>query len=168
MQRVPAAIAVVASVAFGLVGCGDDSGTAAPSLATEINAAIAAVEVERGPGQEFFEVTATEQFTNVFVATNEATAAVPYVYRDGELEPPAPTLDGAAGFTFAAAAVDFDEDAVLSQIADELPDASIASLSVEGGEGASVRYVVSVRSDVGGVLDVTVGPDGAVLAVDPV
>lgn len=165
MRRVLAAVAFVTAVA---AGCGSSDANTEVAFASDVNAAIAAVEAERGPGQEFFEVTATAQLTNVFVATNEGTAAVPYVYRNGELEPAAPTLDGAEGFTFAAAAVDFDADAVLSQIADELPDASIDSLSVEGGEGGSVRYVVSVRSDVGGVLDVTVSPDGTVLAVDPI
>ncbi len=54
------------------------------------------------------------------------------------------------------------------QIAEELPDSVIQSLSVEGGDGGTVRYVVSVLSDAGGVLDITVGADGTVLSVDPV
>lgn len=52
------------------------------------------------------------------------------------------------------------------RFARELPDASIEALSVEGGEGGTVRYMVSVRSEVGGSLVVTIGPDGSVLAVD--
>jgi hypothetical protein len=76
-------------------------------------------------------------------------------------------LTGASGFTFRADAIDFDEGSILDAVTTELPDATIESLSVEGGEGDTVRYVVSVRSEVGGSLDVTVGPDGAVLAVDP-
>jgi hypothetical protein len=163
-SRLGLAVAVVAGSA--LFGCGDDS--EAGGLPADIRAAVAAVESERGDGQAFFEVTATGVLTNVFVAIDDATAAVPYVYRDGTLEPPAPVLGGAAGYTFTADAIDFDDDEVLSLIADELPDSIIESLSVEGGEGGSVRYVVSARSAAGGVLDITVGADGSVISVDPV
>lgn len=151
-----------------LAACGSDS-DAAPetSFVGDIRVAVAAVEAELGPGQEYFEVTAGPQLTNVFVAIDDATAAIPYVYADGELQPPAPVLTGASGFVFTADAIDFDESTVLGKIAGELPDAVIDTVSVEGGEGGTVRYVVSVRSSAGGVLDVTVGPDGSVLAVDP-
>ena len=88
---------LVASVA----GCSDDGDAGNETDFVEnIQAAIDAVEAERGPGQEFFEVTATPQLTNVFVATDEATAAIPYVYLDGELQAPAPTMTGVSGFTF--------------------------------------------------------------------
>ena len=156
------------AVALFVVGCGgDDSADDVPSLGADIVAAVAAVEAERGVGQEYFEVTAAALVTNVFVAVDDARAAVPYAFVDGELLPPEPRLDGASGFTFTADAIDFDADAVLSQLAEELPEATIESLSVEGGDGGVVRYVALVRSDVGGLLEVTVGPDGAVFAVDP-
>ena len=162
-----ASIGVVAVIASVSSCGGDDGGQPDTGFVADISAAVEAVEAERGPGQEYFEVTAGPQFTNVFVAVEDATAAVPYVYRDGQLEPPAPTLSGASGFTFTAEAADVD-DAILATILDELPEATIEALSIEGGEGDSVRYVVAARSPEGGVLEITVARDGSVLAVDPV
>jgi hypothetical protein len=159
------ALVVVVLIAAGCGG--DSSGDDAPPLGSTVLEAVAAVEAELGAGQQYFEVTATVLVTNVFVAVDDATAAIPYAFIDGELLPPEPRLDGASGFTFSADAIDFDADAVLSQLAGELPEATIESLSVEGGDGGVVRYVALVRSDVGGLLEVTLGPDGAVVAVDP-
>jgi hypothetical protein len=152
-----------------VAGCGDDGGSAGAGvdLPAQVRAAVAAVEQELGEGQAYFEVTATPALTNVFVAIDDGSAAVPYVYRRGALQPPAPTLTGVSGFTFTAASIDFDDDAVLGLISEELPDTVIESLSVEGGEGGAVRYVVSARSAVGGALAITVAADGSVLAVDP-
>jgi hypothetical protein len=162
-------VGVVVSLALVLGACSDDPGDDSETgFAAEVRAAVAAVEAERGPGQEFFEVTATPALTNVFVAVEDATAVVAYVYKDGVLEEPAPVQSGASGFTFTADAIGFDDDAVLSEVADELPDSVIQSLSVEGGANGTVRYVVSVLSDAGGVLDITVGADGTVLSVDPI
>lgn len=162
------AVGIALAVAFvvTVAACGGDDG-GDDAFVGDIRAAIEAVEAELGGPQEYFEVTASPQLTNVFVSLQDGTIAVPYVYLDGELQPPAPSLSGASGFTFTADDLDFDEGAILGRVADELPDATIDTLSVEGGDGGTVRYVVSARSEVGGVLDVVVGPDGAVLAVDP-
>jgi len=155
-------------VAATVLGCGgDDDDAAGDSFVADIRPAIEAVEAELGAGQQFFEVTANELVTNLFVAVDDATAAVPYVYLDGELQPPAPKLTGASGFTFSADAVDFDEETVLEPVREELTDSTIESFSIEGGAGGAVRYVVSTLSPEGGRLDVTVAPDGTVLEVDP-
>lgn len=159
--------AVVVMVTFAACG-GDAERGQDLSFAADVGRAAAAVEAEIGAGQAFFEITATPKHTNVFVATDDATVAVPYVFLDGELQPPAPALDGASGYTFGADALDYDADAILAQIAAEVPGATIESLSVVGGDGDTVRYVVAVRSAEGGWLDVTVAPDGRVLEVDPV
>ncbi len=163
------AVAVVALTVAASVGCGGDSGNAStPAVRIDdIVPAIEAVEAELGAGQQFFEVNATAQLVNVFVATDEGTAALPYIYFDGELQPPAPALSVESGFTFAADAVDFDEDTVLDAVADELQASVIEGFAIEGGDGGIVRYLVSTRSPQGGVLAVTVAPDGAVLEVDP-
>jgi hypothetical protein len=159
---------VAVLVAATVVGCGgDDDASGGESFVADIRPAIAAVEAELGAGQQYFEVTANELVTNLFVAIDDATAAVPYVYLDGELQPPAPTLTGASGFTFTADAVDFDEETVLEPVSEELTDSTIEAFSIEAGAGGVVRYVVSTLSPEGGRLDVTVAPDGSVLEVDP-
>ena len=165
MKSVAVAVLLVAALA----GCAsDDDGDAdSDSFVANIRPAIEAVEAELGAGQQFFEVTANELVTNLFVAVDEATAAIPYVYLDGELQPPAPTLTGASGFTFSADAVDFDEDTVLDAVAEELTESTIEAFSIEAGAGGVVRYVVSTLSPEGGRLDVTVAADGTVLEVDP-
>jgi hypothetical protein len=136
------------------------------SFVSDIAAAAAAVDAALGGPQDFFEITATPQLTNVFVAIDGGTAAVPYIFLDGELQAPAPRIDGAAGQTFTAAAIDFDEATVLDGVENDLPDATIDAFSVEGGPGGFVRYVVSARSEQGGVLDIVVAPSGAVIEVD--
>ncbi|MGZ0192681.1 MAG: hypothetical protein ACKVG5_10145 [Acidimicrobiales bacterium] len=136
------------------------------SFVSDIAAAAAAVDAALGGPQEFFEITATPQLTNVFVAIDGGTAAVPYIYLDGELQAPAPRIDGAAGQTFKADAIDFDEATVLDGVENDLPNAMIDAFSVEGGPGGFVRFVVSARSEQGGVLDIVVAPSGAVIEVN--
>jgi hypothetical protein len=146
------------------------STTLAPSTSpfvSGIREAIAAVESKLGGPQQYFEVTATPQSTNVFVAVDNGAAAVPYVYIGGVLAEPQPRLDGATGLTFGAADLTFDDSLLLSRIAAQLPTATLESVSVEGASIGKVRYVVSVRSTEGGTLEVVVGPDGKIQSVDP-
>ena len=160
-------IAVALLVVAALAGCDDEQDASPPVAIDDIGPAVAAVEAELGAGQQFFEVNATPQLVNLFVAVDDATAAVPYIFFDGELQPPAPALAVESGFTFGAGAVAFDVDTVLDAVADELPDSTIEGFAIEGGDGGIVRYLVSTLSAQGGVLAVTVGPDGAILEVDP-
>jgi hypothetical protein len=165
-------VVVVAAVAA--CGSGDDdgtSGTAPPAtgpaaFVVDVLAAIEAVETELGGPQEFFEITASAQLTNVFVAVDGATAAVPYLYVDGELEVPGPVQEGATGSTFTAEDVDFDPAAITSGVAAELPETSIDALSVYG-DGTGAVYVLAATSEAGGLLDIVVTGDGAVVSVDP-
>jgi hypothetical protein len=151
-----------------LGACGDDDEPpAALPLVGEIAPAVAAVEAELGGPQDYFEVNATPQLVNLFVATDAGSTATAYVYLDGELQPPAPPGQVAGGATFRAEALDFDPDLVFSGIAEELGDPTVTQFVVVGGPGGAVQYSAFVTSSEGGVLDVLLGPDGAVLGVDP-
>jgi hypothetical protein len=182
MRRSAFAVVLVVFVATA-AACGNDDESGAPDsvtngavvadndlqrLAASMRDAVDAVDAELGGPQSYFEVTSTSQLTNVFLAIDDGTSAVPYVFLDGVLEAPGPTLEGATGNTFTAAALSFDPLVLLGRIADELPSAIIESVSVEGGPDGTVRYVVSARSDDGGLLDIVVGPDGAILSAEPV
>lgn len=139
----------------------------APGFVTAVREAMAAVDADLGGPQRFFEVTSNAQFTNVFVAVDDATAAVAYAYVDGELQPPAPKQDGASGDTFTAAEVDFVDDRILSGATADLPESEIDAISVYG-DGFGATYVVAASSSGGGFLDIVVGADGSVFSVDPV
>jgi hypothetical protein len=139
--------------------------TGSALFVADVRLAAEAVEAELGGPQDFFEITATPQLTNIFVATDDGNSAVPYVYVDGELQSPAPTIEGVDGQTFTLDAVDFDEATVLTGVANDVPTATIDAFSVEGGAGGFARYVISARSAQGGVLDIVVAPSGAVVEV---
>lgn len=176
-RRVGAALVALAAAA----ACSSDGDTAINSgnaveqvassddlaFVADVREAIEAVESDLGGPQRYFEVTANPQLTNIFVAVDDATAAVAYLYVDGELQPPAPKQTGASGNTFAGSDVDFDEDLVASRVADELPNTSINALSVYG-DGVGATYVIAGRSEVGGLLDIVVTAGGTVVSVDPV
>ncbi len=68
-----------------LGGCGgdDDDQPAVVPVVAEISPAIAAVEAELGGPQDYFEINATPQLVNVFVATDGGATATAYVYLDG-------------------------------------------------------------------------------------
>ncbi len=130
-----------------------------------IRDAVAALEAKLGSPQQYFEINATSQLVNLIVALNGGTVARPWVYLDGELSS-SPGSD-ANGNTFAASALDFDPDTVLSKLQAELPQSRADLFFVEGGPGGLVRYSVAVTSSQGGQLVVAVGPDGTVQSVEP-
>jgi hypothetical protein len=144
-----------------------DTAVEPPAFVYDVVGAIEAVEAELGPGQEFFEVTANAQFTNVFVAVDDATAAVAYAYVDGELEPPAPKQPGAEGLTFGRNDVDFDPELVVAGVSSDLPASVVDAISVYG-DGVGATYVVAATSGAGGFLDIVVGPQGQVRSVNPI
>ncbi len=146
-----------------VAACGDDEDPAVRPLVADIEPAIADVEAERGGPQEYFEINATPQLVNLFVADGDEV--VPYVYVGGELAPPeAPRA--AEGATFTADALTFDPDTILDGVTDELPDADVVLFTIIGGPGGAVQYGAGVQSDAGGVLDVTLAADGTVQSVE--
>jgi hypothetical protein len=137
---------------------------AAPPRVDLIHEAVTALEKRLGGPQQYFEINATPQLVNLFVALNDGKVAQPWVYLDGELS--STDARDASGFSFAASALDFDPATVLSRIEAELPKSSPNVFFVEAGAGGVVRYSVGVTSQQGGQLVVVVGPDGTVKSVD--
>ncbi len=164
-----AAVALLIVVsALAAAGCGGDDGPderARPAVA-QIEAAVAALERELDGPQEYFEINADAQLVNLFVATDGATTVTPYLYIDGELQPPAPTRPVTEGATFTADRIDVDPERVLDQVAEELSDSELATFVVVVGPAGDVRYEVLTRSPRGGTLAVEVSGDGAILGVE--
>lgn len=152
-------------MATTVVACGGGNDTPPRPLVDQIEPAMAAVDAELGGPQRYFEVNATPQVVNLFVASADGTTVTPYVYVGGELAP-AGQQSSAEGNTFAVDAVSF-QPTILDGVADELPDAEIMVFTIVGGPGGAVQYSVDVRSARGGTLTVVLAPDGTVESVDP-
>jgi hypothetical protein len=129
-----------------------------------IEPAMAALEAKLGGPQEYFEVNATSQLVNLFVALNDGKVVQPWVYIDGQLS----AQDGqdAQGHTFPKTAVSFDATTILDQVRLQLPQSHPDAFIVEGGENGAVRYSLVLTSIQGGQLVVVLGPDGTVLSVE--
>jgi hypothetical protein len=159
-------VAIFAAALLVMAGCGGgDDGPERPALA-RIDPAVAAVEAKLGGPQQYFEINATPQVVNLFVADAAKTSVTAYVYVGGALAE-AGEPAGAQGNTFAASALTFDPDTILDGVTGQLPDSDIVLFTVAGGPGGAVQYTAQVRSKEGGTLDVTLDGDGAVESVDP-
>jgi hypothetical protein len=156
--------ALVATLAVG-TACGGGGGPERPAL-DQIAPAIAAVEEQLGGPQQYFEINATPQAVNLFVADAAETTVTPYVYVGGALAESGPPA-GAEGNTFAASALTFDPETILDDVAAALKDSDIVLFTIAGGPGGAVEYTAGVQSKQGGTLEVTLGADGTVKAVVP-
>jgi hypothetical protein len=161
-----AALVAAALLAVGTAGCGGgDDGPERP-VVDQIAPAIAALEAKLGGPQQYFEINATPQLVNLFVADAARTTVTAYVYVGGSVAETGQPA-GAQGNTFAASALTFDPATILDGVADRLPDSDIVLFTIAGGPGGAVQYTAAVQSEKGGTLDVTLGPDGVVQSVDP-
>ncbi|MDP2289579.1 MAG: hypothetical protein Q8M22_00225 [Actinomycetota bacterium] len=187
MARTARASAALLALMIGVAACssdGDDSSTSTPDssvggdvsvpdvaddalpIIDQIPVAIAALEAETGGPAEFFEVNATAQLVNLFVALNDGAVAQPWLYVGGTLT--ASEGQAANGGTFAGADVEFDPEVVLSQVLTEVPGIRIESFYIHGDGEGNVLYGVLATSERGGGLDIVLGADGTVKSVDPV
>lgn len=169
----PAGLALAGLVLTGVAGAGcggsGDGGSdsrGGPAV-SEIEPAIEEVERSLGGAQEYFEINADERLVNLFVATDGGATVTPHLYLDGEIQPPAPARSVETGTTFTADELEFDADAVLEQVDDQLPDATLTTFVIVAGPDARVRYEVLARSPRGGTLAVQVSGTGEVIGVEP-
>lgn len=180
MSRARSVVAVAAVVAItaclALVGCSDD-GASSDSTASvaassaelpivdQIDDAIAAVEARLMGPQEYFEINATAQLINLFVALDDATQVQPWLYLDGELtfDSPAP----AQGGVLRAADIDFDPATIFSQLQAELPGSTIESFYIHGDGHGAVQYGALLTTSLGGAMDVQLRADGQIIASEP-
>ncbi len=170
---------VVLALCLCVVGCGGDDASsdttdtttdstvvAAPlPIVEQIDGAVAALEAELGGPQEYFEINATAQLVNLFVALDGGTMAQPWLYFDGQLtsEAPAP----AAGGVLLAVDLDFNPSKIFSQLEAELPGVTIESFYIHGDGQGAIQYGALLTTSQGGGLDVQLGPDGRIISSEP-
>lgn len=138
-----------------------------PPIVEQIADAVAALEAELGGPQEYFEINATAQLINLFVALNDGAVVQPWLYVDGTLTS-SEGQDVSSGGTFTADLLDFDPATLFSKLETEVPGATIESFYIHGDSQGHVLYGAFVTSARGGALEIILGPDGAVKSVDPV
>ena len=174
----PLMLAASLGMALGVVGCSSDEAADptttsvgpipegdAPVRVELIDDAVAAVEQQLGGPQQYFEINASPTVINLFVALEDATQAVAYVYALGELDPPAEPVP-ASGPTFAAADATFDTGLVLARARSELLTSDFRLFSITGNEGGAVQYRAVVQSSQGTEFVVYLSATGAILGTD--
>ena len=175
-------VVALSSGLFVLSSCGKDA--AAPDTAglrlDRIEIALDAVEQKTGAGLEFFEINATTELVNVFVATDlDGTpnadglpdAVVHYVFTEKDGLEAAPDPVGANGPTFVRASLDFDPSSILKKVLSELPESTpqmfvmTAAGTAEESTG-TVQYRLMMQSSQGGQMSIVLTNTGEIVGTD--
>lgn len=169
---VGAPVATASTVAPGPTDRGAD---AASALRVDlVDDAVAALVAERGGDVALYEVNASPDLVNLFVATTAedgSTTATAYVFtpEDGLGDPADPQQ--ASGPTFTPDQIAFDAATVLDGVLAELHESIPRLFAVNGARGPdgpadAVEYRIVLQSPAGGTLSVMVEPDGGIIGVD--
>jgi hypothetical protein len=136
---------------------------AAPPLRIDLApAGVAAVEAARGGPQQYTEINAFDQGVNLFVATGDGNE-LPYVYRNGALEPPA-SPQPATGTPFGLQGVALDAGTrLLADVKTRLPEAMPVAVALVQRPVDGLVWDVGVIGEKGGHIDVLYTPAGVFL-----
>jgi len=175
-------VVAVSSVLLVVSSCGNDS--TAPTTAglrlDQIEVALDAVEEVAGPNLNLFEVNATTELVNIFVATDldgvpnddgllDAVQRFVFTEKDGlEIDP---ELVGANGPTFQRSVLDYDPTTILVKVLSELPNSTpqmfvITAAGTAEAPTGTVQYRLLMLSTQGGQMSVVLTNAGEIVGTD--
>ena len=175
-------VVALSSVLIVLSSCGKDA--AAPDTAglrlDQIENALDAVEQQTGTDVQFFEINATTEIVNVFVATDlDGTpnadglpdAVVHYVFTEKDGLETAPEPVGANGPTFARSALDYEPSSILKKVLSELPESTpqmfvITAAGTAENSTGTVQYRLLMQSSQGGQMSIVLTNTGEIVGTD--
>ena len=146
----------------------------------QIEVALDAVEEVAGADLNFFEINATTELVNIFVATDldgvpnddglpDAVERYVFTEKDGlEIDP---ELVGANGPTFQRSALDYDPTTILNKVLAELPNSTpqmfvITAAGTAEAPTGTVQYRLLMQSTQGGQMSVVLTNSGEIVGTD--
>ena len=175
-------VVALSSVLVVVSSCGKNS--AAPDTAglriDQIETALNALEQKDGADLEFFEINATTDLVNIFVATDLdgipnadglPDAVVHYVFTEKDGLETAPDPVGANGPTFARTALDYEPSTILRKVLSELPDSTpqmfvLTAAGTATESTGTVQYRLIMQSSQGGQMSVILTNSGEIIGTD--
>ena len=175
-------VVALSSVLVVVSSCGKNS--AAPDTAglriDQIETALNALEQKDGADLEFFEINATTDLVNIFVATDLdgipnadglPDAVVHYVFTEKDGLETAPDPVGANGPTFARTALDYEPSTILRKVLSELPDSTpqmfvLTAAGTATESTGTVQYRLIMQSSQGGQMSVVLTNSGEIIGTD--
>ena len=175
-------VVALSSVLVVVSSCGKNS--AAPDTAglriDQIETALNALEQKDGADLEFFEINATTDLVNIFVATDldgipnadglpDAVVHYDFTEKDGLETAPDPV--GANGPTFARTALDYEPSTILRKVLSELPDSTpqmfvLTAAGTATESTGTVQYRLIMQSSQGGQMSVVLTNSGEIIGTD--